>query len=224
MSLGATLQRRGLFDRNGNKVANANDIAELANLLGRATTYAHQQGSTTIVSAGNSAIDRDHDADVLILPADAPHVVQIAATGPLGWAVDPSTNLDEQAFYTNYGQSRITLAAPGGNVDFSLRSGAPATWPVCTVVLTRQCWVFDLVFSTSSGGWSWAAGTSMAAPHASGVAALIVGKNGGEMQPAQVEAALRASADDIGKPGKDDLGHGRVNAYRAVQQGQVASK
>jgi len=50
------------------------------------------------------------------------------------------------------------------------------------------------------------------------VAALIIGKNGGPMHPAQVEAALRGSADDLGKPGKDDFyGHGRVNAASAVQ-------
>lgn len=37
------------------------------------------------------------------------------------------------------------------------------------------------------------------------------------MKPSHVEAALRQSADDLGKPGKDDYyGHGRVNAYKAV--------
>jgi subtilisin family serine protease len=59
----------------------------------------------------------------------------------------------------------------------------------------------------------------MAAPHATGVAALIIGKNGGDMKPAQVEAALKRTADDLGKPGNDDYyGAGRVNAYRAVTE------
>ena len=49
-----------------------------------------------------------------------------------------------------------------------------------------------------------------------GVAALIVGENGGSMSPAHLTAALRKSADDIGKPGNDDLGAGRVNAAAAV--------
>jgi subtilisin family serine protease len=58
----------------------------------------------------------------------------------------------------------------------------------------------------------------MAAPHAAGVAALIIEHNGGHMNPAQVEAALRKSADDLGKPGNDDFyGAGFVNALRAVQ-------
>jgi subtilisin family serine protease len=57
----------------------------------------------------------------------------------------------------------------------------------------------------------------MATPHVSGVAAIIIGMNGGEMNPAAVEAALQASADDLGKPGNDDFyGAGRVNAGNAV--------
>ena len=57
----------------------------------------------------------------------------------------------------------------------------------------------------------------MAAPHVSGVAAIIIGANGGDMNPSKVEAALRASADDLGKPGNDDAyGAGRVNAANAV--------
>jgi lantibiotic leader peptide-processing serine protease len=65
--------------------------------------------------------------------------------------------------------------------------------------------------------WSAAAGTSAAAPHVAGVAALVIGAHGGEMHPAAVEAILRASADDLGKPGVDDYyGHGRVNAANAL--------
>ena len=57
----------------------------------------------------------------------------------------------------------------------------------------------------------------MAAPHVAGVAAIIVGESGGSMSPAHVEAALRASADDLGKSGNDDFyGAGRVNAANAV--------
>ena len=85
--------------------------------------------------------------------------------------------------------------------------------------MTTDCFIFDMVLSTtfSPDFYSWNAGTSMAAPHVSGVAALIIGKHGGEMAPAEVERILRASSDDLGKPGKDDAyGYGRVNASRAV--------
>jgi subtilisin family serine protease len=67
-------------------------------------------------------------------------------------------------------------------------------------------------------GWGWMAGTSMAAPHVSGAAALVIGKHGGELAPSEVERILRASADDLGKAGRDDVfGYGRVNAAKAVQ-------
>jgi subtilisin family serine protease len=83
----------------------------------------------------------------------------------------------------------------------------------------NYCWVFDMVLGAASGtvDYVWAAGTSDSAPVASGVAALIVSKYG-HMPAAQLLARLRASADDLGKPGKDEVyGAGRVNAWRAVQ-------
>ena len=84
--------------------------------------------------------------------------------------------------------------------------------------VTHLDFVFDFVLSASPGGWFFAAGTSMSAPHVSGVAALIISKNGGSMSPAQVYAALKASADDVGSRGRDDYhGHGRVNAWNAVE-------
>lgn len=64
-------------------------------------------------------------------------------------------------------------------------------------------------------GYYFAAGTSMAAPHVSGLAALIVGKYG-HVPPAQIQAIIEQSADDILKPGADGLGKGRINATRAL--------
>jgi serine protease len=59
-------------------------------------------------------------------------------------------------------------------------------------------------------------GTSMASPHASGVAALVTGKNPA-LAPDQVRQILRSSADDRGLAGWDPLyGYGRVNARKAV--------
>ena len=57
--------------------------------LGRATTDAYQKGVTIFASEGNEAIDKDHTANLVTLPADSPHVISIVATSPIGWAVDP---------------------------------------------------------------------------------------------------------------------------------------
>ena len=74
----------------------------------------------------------------------------------------------------------------------------------------------DFVLSDSKGAYYFAAGTSMAAPHVSGVAALIVGKYG-HIGLASVKAILQQSADDLYKPGADPFsGKGRVNAQKAL--------
>ena len=210
MSLGARFQ------------SNAPFAVKLKNALSKATTYAYQRGTTVIAAAGNNATDLDHTNNLIFVPAQSTHVIAVAATGSMGFALG-ATNFDRPAAYTNFGQSVITLAGPGG--DSRLPGTAFCTMPVIPSGGIRfPCWVFDMIVSTSRGGalsissYSWAAGTSMAAPAAAGVAALIVGKNGGPMHPAQVEAKLRESADDLGKPGNDDFyGRGRVNALRAIQ-------
>ncbi len=65
----------------------------------------------------------------------------------------------------------------------------------------------------------YSAGTSMASPHVAGVAALIIGKNGGEMSPKDVTTQITNTADQVdGKVNSLYHGKGRVNAYRAVTE------
>lgn len=66
--------------------------------------------------------------------------------------------------------------------------------------------------------YSWAAGTSMASPHVAGLAALIIGKNNGEMDPGSVMKQLLKTADKIDGAGISAyFGNERVNAFRAVK-------
>ncbi|HEV2150333.1 MAG TPA: S8 family serine peptidase [Longimicrobiaceae bacterium] len=70
----------------------------------------------------------------------------------------------------------------------------------------------------TTGNLAMLSGTSMASPHAAGVAALVLSKNP-RLSPVQVRGILRSSSQDLGTPGWDPVfGHGRVNAKRAVQQ------
>jgi subtilisin family serine protease len=202
MSLGAS------FDRQGK------DAAELAVALGRATTYAYQRGVTVVASAGNDAFDLDHTNNLITLPAMSPHVIAVSATSPRDWG-HGSTNLDVPTTYTNFGQSVIAFAGPGG--DFVV---PPAACP--TPIGAVNCQALDGVLApvrgsgTSVTTYSWAAGTSMAAPAVAAVAALAI-QRFGHLPPSQIEGILRRSADDLGKPGNDDFyGAGRVNADRAT--------
>jgi lantibiotic leader peptide-processing serine protease len=211
MSLGALMYKSGFWttDGEGNDVfVTAREVQELRTAMQRVIRYATQQGTLVVASAGNAAIDFDHAADLITLPGSAAGVVTVGATAPVAWATDPGNIfLDNLASYSNFGRSHLDFGAPGG--DFVYPGNED-----CTVAgLLRPCWVFDLVFSTGNNGWYWSAGTSMAAPHVAGVAALILSEFGGSgsLTPAQLEAELRARADDLGQPGNDpEYGMGRV--------------
>lgn len=206
MSLGAS------FARDPNDGSN-----HLMAALSRATSHARQRGVLVIAAAGNDTLNLDTLSHVVTVPAQSVGVLSIAATGPHGFALG-ATDFSHPAIYSNIGQSFISFAAPGGADD--LPSNAVCGVPrIPSGALVAPCWVFDMVLSPGSGtgGYSFADGTSMAAPAAAGVAALIWGKFG-PMSPAQLEARLRASSTDLGKPGNDDYyGHGFVNAGAAVR-------
>ena len=77
----------------------------------------------------------------------------------------------------------------------------------------------DKIMSASDSGQGYRAlsGTSMAAPHVAGLAALLLERNPG-WKPAQVKAALMDHADlmTAGDTGADSQGRGRANLLRAV--------
>jgi subtilisin family serine protease len=219
MSLGATIPHNCTFDvldDDGNPTGEtehypARDCASLLNMLKRAANFATQNGVTIIASAGNEATDLDHNGSDVKIPAELPGIASITATAPTNWASDPfNADFTTLSSYSNYGQSSTYFSAPGGDFDYPGNE-------VCFIAgIAQYCWVLDMVFSTSSGGWSWSAGTSMAAPHASGVAALIVGKYG-KMSSSQLISKMKQTSLDLGKPGRDDVhGFGAVNAASAV--------
>lgn len=205
MSLGAVLNKNGfVYDAEGNLVGRyaPKDIQELLHAMQKALDYAHKKGVTTVVAAGNDYMNADGNGSTIVIPADLNNVIAVSATAPLNWFYDPTTDPDLIASYSNTGRSLVDIAAPGGDFDS-----------------VEEYWYYDMVYSTTSGGWAFAAGTSMASPHAAGVAALIIAKNGGNITPHEVEKQLLKTADKIDGNGKSVLyGKGRVNAYRAVTE------
>jgi subtilisin family serine protease len=206
MSLGATFLRSN---------AGGDGTGPLISALNRAINYATQQGTFVVSSAGNSGIDLN--GPYWTIPAQSGNGVAVSALGPEGlFAATPVSGPDRLASYSNYGQSVVNVGAPGGDFVYPGNEN-------CTVGgIVRPCWVFDMVFAPGAvaGGFAfyfWAAGTSMAAPHVSGVAALIVGKYG-RMNPSQIKARIEQGAVDILKPGADAAtGKGRLDAVNALK-------
>ena len=210
----------GAFPKAGN--------GRFVGLINKVFNYARSKGVTVVVSAGNSAADLDHDGNTYWTFCNTPSVICVAATGPTSDANatspnpnlvrnGPWTNIDAPAYYTNFGRSAINVAAPGGNSSFGPPLAAPAgrdvfVWAACsqTSRLTQL-----LGCSAAPLFIVGAQGTSMAAPHVAGTAALlvsIIGRN-----PAQIKARIQQSADNVAGNGTTPFyGKGRLNVARAV--------
>ncbi|HEY0715509.1 MAG TPA: S8 family serine peptidase [Polyangia bacterium] len=112
---------------------------------------------------------------------------------PNAIAVASLSPTDQLSSFSNFG-NKIEVAAPGEDI---------------------------LSLEANSGGYVQQEGTSMAAPHVSGVAALIISARPG-FSKEHVRQALRISATNLGAAGKDtSFGYGRVNAAAAVLVEQV---
>jgi len=184
-------------------------------MINKVFNYAHQQGTVVVVAAGNESTDLDHDGPLFKTYCNAPNVVCVSALGPTKATTTLIfQNLDSFASYSNYGRSAISVAAPGGT-----GSGVAANQRqrgYVTAACSRAAVSAGLSICQTGTFVVGSNGTSMAAPHVSGLAALIV-EDIGKDKPSQVKALLQQSADDLGQPGTDPIyGKGRINVPRAL--------
>lgn len=171
--------------------------------MNKAVNYAGSQGVLVVSAAGNNGLDLDHSGNLTSVPAESGSGIAVSATGPVDFA-GGGTNFRRPASYTNYGNSVINVAAPGGD----------------NVLYPYGLWYYDMVLSSCYDDtvYCWADGTSMATPAAAGVAALIKGRSPG-MSLGDLKNALQNSADDEDPKGHDPYyGRGFVNAYRACTE------
>ena len=171
----------------------------------RAIRFAQSQGTLVVAAEGNQADDLSHPTmDVTspdnttpvpreitnacaVVPVEVPGVVGVTATG----------NLREKSFYSSYGVSTVDVAAPGGDSILQKTAAAPngrvlSTYPASLIGSCLRK-VFD-----QGATYCYLQGTSMASPHAAGVAALLesaTGKTGGALA-----AALQQATNPIACP------------------------
>jgi serine protease len=174
--------------------------AEIPQLL-RAFDYAARHGVLVVAAAGNDF------AGVIPYPARSSNVVAVGATTEFGCV----------AGYSNSGPE-LDFVAPGGGKDASLpgdpncRGGRPGR-SIYQITFGQRPDLFDIPNDYF--------GTSMATPHVSATAALLVATRilGPNPTPAQIVARLEGTTRDLGAPGYDEhYGWGLIDAAAATAQ------
>ena len=192
----------------------------------RAILYAEQNGVTVVAAEGNESEDLSHpqvDAtspdnttpvtrDVtnacVVVPVEVPGVIGVSADGNAR-QTDSQGNPTGgylKSFYSNVGVNTTQVVAPGGDSVFGRTPEAPngrvlSTWPP-TIPCLRSVKEPTSDPNEPTAVYCYLQGTSMASPHAAGVAALIVSMFGnanspqnGKMRPDQVKAYMTQTAD-----------------------------
>ncbi|MFF5932275.1 S8 family serine peptidase [Streptomyces sp. NPDC012508] len=182
------------------------DQAAILEGVGRAQKYAEGKGSLQVAAAGNANYDLANKTTDTSSPNDSTPVTRTITNDCLDIPAElpgvvtvaaNGTNGSSKASFSNFGRNVIEVSAPG-----------------------------ESVYSTVPGGkYSSLSGTSMAAPHVAGVAALLASANPGDT-PADIRTKLGVQATDLACPSDSRctgttannsfFGEGRVDALKAV--------
>ena len=171
-----------------------------------ASQAAHDAGLVVVFAAGNAG----PTTDTLNPYCVAPWVICVAAGAKDGTTLADfsSRGIPGDALY------HPTITAPGVNI-----AAARAT----TGIVINTFFAVDLVrLGTDAVWYAVASGTSMATPHVSGTAALMLEANPG-LTPDQVKALLESSATPMSGYALYEVGAGYLNAFDAVTQALAGS-
>ncbi|MGW6473683.1 S8 family peptidase [Streptomyces nigra] len=152
-----------------------------------AINAAVSRGTTVVVAAGNSNANAANYS-----PASCANVISVAAADRQG----------NRSYYSNYG-TVVDIAAPGGETNSVTADGILST-------------LNSGAQGPSGENYAYYQGTSMAAPHIAGLAALMKSANA-SLTPAQIESAIKTNARTLPGTCSGGCGAGLADATKTVQ-------
>ncbi|WP_143711642.1 S8 family serine peptidase [Paenarthrobacter aurescens] len=152
-----------------------------------AINFAYNSGAAVVVAAGNSNRPAADSS-----PANCQNVITVAASGRNG----------ARAPYSNYG-SAVDVTAPGGDMSSDVLGGILSTSNFGSTTQEEPAYAFQQ-------------GTSMAAPHVAGVAALLFSELGGLTNPEAVEQRMKETSRPLPGGCLAGCGSGLVDATEAL--------
>jgi subtilisin family serine protease len=189
----------------------------------RAIRFAMQQGTSVVAAEGNFSDDLAHPTQdtqspdnttpvtrpvtnaCVVIPVEIPGVIGVTGDGNQRQNPSDPTSGYLKSFYSSYGVGVTQVVAPGGDSVFgrtaeSANGRVLSTWPPY-IPCSRSVKEPSADPNEPTVVYCYAQGTSMASPHVTGVAALIISQFGklsggnGKMSPGQVQALIDQTAD-----------------------------
>ncbi|WP_256096965.1 S8 family serine peptidase [Streptomyces agglomeratus] len=153
------------------------------------------RGTTVVVAAGNSNANASG-----FTPANCSGVINVASTSREG----------NRSFYSNYGTS-IDVSAPGGETRRATDTPGTITTPENGILSTLN----SGTTTQSTENYKPYQGTSMAAPHIAGLAALLKSAKS-TLTPAEIESAIKANARPLPGTCTGGCGSGIADTTKTV--------
>jgi len=189
--------------------ANDPDVKDLARAVQRAVNFAYNHGVLLVASAGNDAANLN-DPSIINLPSSLDHIISVGATGPIN-----QQHFERVASYSNFGRVGTDVLAPGGDFGFAKSVLEDLIIGACSPSFPDPDFACGDRITYLLGD-----GTSQAAAHVSGEAAVIESELAGNQTPAQLTDCIFKSSQLFVSPSL--VAHGRINVFFG-QECQAAS-
>lgn len=195
----------------------------VAGVLGDAVRAVERNGGIVVAPIGNGGRNLSVDAAAGLPLASVPEVVTVGSVAPEsgdGECAGGNRSL-MPAEYTNYGAPAVDVAAPGGETGSARRNG---------ILTTSIDFEFEFEVDESpnndldaqSPAYEWWEGSSFAAPHVAGTAALLASVDPDRPHRA-TKRVLRSYATGAPDPPHKYYGYGVIDAYLPIKNKHESS-